>query len=199
MTALDDDFTGEQYLEWAREQMLESRVRAAELPTLGSEPLAGVPPVVAEAINRWVAGEARILVLTGPVGVGKTTLAARAFRRRLVREPGKWRSVPQLIAHLGLGFGTREHDEAVRLLDGRRMLALDDLDKARPTEYVAERLFAAIDGCYANGTGLVVTSNLTLSELGDRWPDPYGAAITSRLSSGVHLALEGADRRPPAA
>lgn len=168
-------------------------------------------PAAAGIMLEETAGEARdasrawatasgppILILSGPIGVGKSTLAAAAFRYRLRTRPGFWRTVPVLFAHLAAGFGSQRHDDAVALLDGRYMLALDDLDKARPTEYAAQHVFAAIDGCYANRTPLVVTTNLSMGGLASRWPEPYGEAIASRLTDRALarvVRLEGDDRR----
>lgn len=152
-----------------------------------------------DAAREWAAdGGTPMLVLTGPIGTGKTTLAAAAFRHRLRRRPGYWRTVPILLAHLSAGFGTQQHDEAVQLLDGRRMLALDDIDKARPSEYAAERIFAAVDSCYAHRTPLVVTTNLGMADLALRWPEPFGDAIASRLTDravSTVVRIEGDDRR----
>lgn len=178
---------------------VQRRIDSSGLPAgLGADLPTGAG-AAREAARDWAAGRGpTILVLAGPVGVGKTTLAAAAFRHHLARRAGYWRSVPVLFAHLSAGFGTPTHDQAVALLDGSYLLALDDLDKSRPTEYAAERLFAAIDGCYANRTPLVVTTNLSIGELVAHWPDPFGAAIGSRLTDRTVsrvVRMEGDDRR----
>jgi DNA replication protein DnaC len=147
--------------------------------------------------QRFGAGQVDGVLLTGAVGVGKTTLAGAAFARRLRNKPGYWRSAPGLLADLSAGMGTAVHGEALGVLTGRRMLGLDDLDKARPTEYAAEQLYAAIDNAYIHRLPLIVTTNLELSEIADRWPH-YGEAIASRLNGYCHAArVTGPDRRKP--
>lgn len=150
------------------------------------------------AATAWATGTGPKLglVLTGPVGVGKTTLAAQAFRHRLLGERGRWRSVPTLMAHLTAGFGTARYEEAVKLLDGTWMLGLDDLDKARPSEVAAERIFAAIDNTIASNKPLIVTTNLSLGQLGQRWPVEWSQPIVSRLVGHCEVVqMAGPDRR----
>ena len=73
---------------------------------------------------------------------------------------------------------------------------LDDLDKARPTDYGAEQIFLAIDHAVTHGRPLIVTSNLPLNRIADHWPQPAGHAIASRLLGYcVQHRLAGPDRR----
>jgi hypothetical protein len=180
-----------------RALMVERRRQESGIPdALRGLPLpdgAGGPETAA---RRWATGELRALLLTGPVGVGKTRAAASAAWERAEREPVRWVSVPVLFAQLGRGFGDEQRDDALTVLTGTGALVLDDLDKSRPTEYVAEQLFAAIDSRVAAGAALLVTTNLALSELAARFPEPYGEAIVSRLAGYCEaLAMEGPDRR----
>ena len=74
---------------------------------------------------------------------------------------------------------------------------LDDIDKARATEYAAEQLFEIVDACYSFGHQLVVTTNLRTDDLlehfrgADRKRNDdgfgrYGGAIVRRLLDGAH-------------
>jgi DNA replication protein DnaC len=137
------------------------------------------------------------LLLSGPVGVGKTHLAA-ATTGTCIRRGARvhWMSGPLLFARLQAGIGTDEHARVLSVLTGRDALALDDLDKARPTAYGAENVFLAIDGRVNNLVPLIVTTNLSISELAQHWPEPYGEAIASRIAGYCrHIKLTGHDRR----
>jgi DNA replication protein DnaC len=75
-------------------------------------------------------------------------------------------------------------------------MVLDDIDKGRPTEYGAEQIFLAVDQRVTHGSSLLVTTNLGLDELRDRWPETYGPAIVSRLVGHCELVrIDGEDRR----
>jgi DNA replication protein DnaC len=148
------------------------------------------------AARDWAANGGGLL-LTGPFGVGKTTIAAGALRARLLTgHIGHWTSTPLIMARLGSGFGTPQREAAVSVLTGRGALVLDDLDKTRPTDYGAEQIFLAVDGAVTSGRPLLVTTNLTGGELAARWPEPYGEAIASRLSGYcTAVRVTGPDRR----
>lgn len=152
------------------------------------------------AAHRWERGELLGLVLTGPIGVGKTRTAGTAAWGRLELAPLHWFSTPLLFARLGSGFGTQQRDEALEVLTGTTALVLDDLDKVRPTEYAAEQIFLAIDNRINAGAALLATTNLTLSALAEKFPDPFGEAIGSRLAGHCEtFAMHGVDRRLEAA
>lgn len=70
-------------------------------------------------------------------------------------------------------------------------LFLDDIDKARPTEYVAEQLFDIVDAAYSFGHQTVVTTNLSIDGLvthfgrADKDFGRFGGAIVRRLLDGA--------------
>lgn len=163
--------------------------RAARLSDLdGSQP--------ADAAVAWAAGSLRGLLLTGPVGVGKTHAAAAAAVAMTAERGVIWCSVPLLLAHLSTAFENPQHQAAIDALTGDRVLVLDDLDKVRATPYGAEQIFAAIDSRVSAERPLLVTTNLTLAEIADRFPQPFGEAIASRLAGYcAWYELTGADRR----
>lgn len=169
------------------------RLRDARLDQLdGDQPT--------DAAARWAAGDLPGLLLSGPVGAGKTHTAAAAAVAAIEHRPVMWCSVPGLLGQLAADRRDPRHVLALDALLGTRALVLDDLDKARPTAYAAEQIFAAIDGRVAGGHRLLVTTNLELDEIAARYPAPYGEPIASRLAGHcVWHRLAASDRRMGAA
>lgn len=168
---------------------LPERLRAASLSQLnGDQP--------SEDARRWAERQLTGLLLSGPVGAGKTYTAAAATTAALRHRQVLWCSVPSLLAVLGSDRQDPRHRQAIDALTGETALVLDDLDKARPTDYGAEQIFAAIDSRVSSGRPLLVTTNLELGEIATRYPQPYGEGIASRLAGHcVWHRLQRSDRR----
>jgi DNA replication protein DnaC len=153
------------------------------------------------AANRWSKGELRGLGLIGDVGLGKTTIAAAAVRdyiaRNLDRPTPRWIGTTQALTHLARSFGASERERVLEALTSRDLpLALDDLDKSRPSASAAEVIFQAIDSCITHERPLLVTTNLMPAQLATNWPSPHGEAIASRLVGYCELhRISGRDRR----
>lgn len=132
------------------------------------------------------------VLLHGPPGTGKTTIAAAAAMHRMNRYPLAWASVAHIIAALGASFTDDDRKHAVEILTGSGALMLDDLDKVRPSEYVLQHIFVAIDRRIQAGSPLFVTSNAAPDQLYEK----FGGPITSRLIGYCHvIELAGWDRR----
>lgn len=183
-----------------QERLAERRFAAAGLPAryggveLDQLDQRGCEDAFAAA-RRWATGDLDGLLLTGSYGTGKSTIAAGALRLLLRQRAGHWLPVPVLLARLGASFG-KGRDGVLDVLTGRGALVLDDIDKARPTDYAAEQLFLAVDTALAEGRPLLVTTNLVLGELAERYPAPCGEALVSRLVGYCHaIHVGGPDRR----
>lgn len=173
------------------------RLKQSGLPERHHLPLAELShaPEVLNAARGW-ATHGRGLLLTGGIGRGKTTIAGAACYQRLQARPVLWASAPLLLARLGSGHGTESRQWALNVLASTAGLVLDDIDKARPTEYGAEQVFLAIDQRVEHQTPLLVTTNLSPGQLAEKWPEPYGPAIASRLVGYCHvIQVTGPDRR----
>lgn len=183
--------------EKAAADRLASRIAAAGIPAQfcdGRLEGARFDSCAETVLEAWGTTESGV-VLEGPVGVGKTTLAGLAAWRYVRRRSLRWTTAPLLMARLGSGFGTEGKEWATAVIGGDHALVLDDADKARPTAYGAEILFAAIDQRISHEVPLLVTTNSPIAELATRWPEPYGEAIASRLASCRLVRLDGIDRR----
>lgn len=74
--------------------------------------------------------------------------------------------------------------EELRQNKQRYSIFLDDIDKARPTEYAAEQFFEIVNAIYDFRHQIVVTTNLGMQALTEHFnrADPrYGGAIVRRL------------------
>lgn len=149
-----------------------------------------------QAARDWARLDLRGVMLTGPFGTGKTTIAAGALLLLLRARHGRWVSAPTLMARLGAGFGSQQREWALDLVTARHALVIDDLDKTRPTEYGAEQIFNAVDNAVTRGQQLLVTTNLDPGQLAAKWPAPFGEAIASRLAGyTTAIVVAGRDRR----
>lgn len=144
------------------------------------------------AVRSWVA-QPRGLMLTGDVGVGKTTLAAAACWALLSTKPCRYLRGSGVMSVLGKDFADPERKRLVKLLDGSTAIVLDDIDKMRSSDFGRERLFDAIDSRLQAGAPILVTTNLMPSQLGQR----FGDSIKSRLTGDYFRVVKvaGVDRR----
>lgn len=149
-------------------------------------------PEAVHLAERWGRGQIHGLCLTGDVGVGKSWLAAAATWQMLWRRRVRWVDTAQLVSALRASFSDESREQATRVVTGHGPAVFDDLDKAKPTEYVREVLFAAINARVAAGSPLLVTTNLPIKKLGDH----LGKPLLSRLDGYCEVVeMVGPDRR----
>lgn len=118
----------------------------------------------AEAPSGW-------LLLMGPHGSGKTHLAAAiANYRRQKGDAPCFVVVPDLLDYLRRGFSgddARSHD-AFDEMKSAPLLILDDLDTQTNIAWVRDKLFQLLNYRHTARLPTVITTALTLDELGER-------------------------------
>ena len=161
-------------------------------------------------LDKWIGSPTRNVVITGPVGTGKTLFLISAastlasMTRFTPRSEGdnyysslwnvRFISAPETLDTLRNQYGQSRVGQDI--LDGYfvkpRILFLDDFDKVRPTEWALERLWIILNERIVWNRPTCITSNLNLLEIEDK----YGEAIASRLASDALLIeLDGKDQR----
>lgn len=135
------------------------------------------------------------LLLWGDVGTGKSFLAACIANALLEK------GVPVLMTNFSKilnQMGAMYSDERYRYIASFNrfsLLIIDDLGIERNTEYALEQVYAVIDERYKTGLPLIITTNLTISQL--RNPEDVAhARIYSRvLEMCMPVHVPGHDRR----
>jgi DNA replication protein DnaC len=148
------------------------------------------------AVHRWLSAGVRRgqnLVLSGPVGTGKTGLAIGALRElHLAGWASRYATVPDMLD----AMRPRDRNDPDSLLAadlgmGRlqrvRVLLMDDLGAEKESEWAAERLYLVINGRYERKLPTIVTTNKTLVEL----RDAVGERAISRLTEDSELVHVG--------
>jgi DNA replication protein DnaC len=119
----------------------------------------------AEAPSGW-------LLLMGPHGSGKTHLAAAiANDRRRRGETPCFVVVPDLLDYLRRGFNADDPRSSYEAFDEMKqapLLILDDLDTQTQIAWVRDRLFQLLNYRYTARLPTVITTALSLDELGER-------------------------------
>ena len=120
------------------------------------------------------------LVLTGPVGCGKTHLAASIANYRLQQgQPAVFVVVPDLLDHLRSSFAPESpmtYDVLFDSIKNAPLLILDDLGAQSTTPWALEKLFQLINHRYNGRLPTVITTSLNRSGL---------AGISKALASRV--------------
>lgn len=131
-------------------------------------------------VDEWPHDEGLGLLLVGPVGCGKSHLAAAAIQELLNRGVFCiFQSVPELLRRLRSSFGAEasSSDEMMKALEECELLVLDDLGSERWTAWAEEQIYTLIDYRYRHEMPTVVTTNMTLKQL----EKSLGTRIMDRL------------------
>lgn len=113
------------------------------------------------------------LFLQGPVGVGKTHLAAAVANYAIThqRVSTYFDEVPDLLDHLRATFDPNQpagYDERFHLIRDVGLLVLDDLGTENATPWAKEKLYQIINHRYMEQLPTVITSNVDHRKVEDR-------------------------------
>lgn len=135
-------------------------------------------------------------VLAGRFGSGKSLMMWMLYRHAIKQTPRKvvactlselldeFRAFIQSSVNRETPKIPRLNAAELRQTETPYSIFLDDIDKARPSEYAAEQFFEIVNAIYEFQHQLVVTTNLTVRGLADhfdRADDRFGGAIVRRL------------------
>lgn len=149
----------------------------------GAEPAFAAARDYARTTDGW-------LVLHGPVGVGKTHLAAaiaNAYAGRNLQAAVYFRVVPDLLDQLRATFDPDTgvaYDERFQQIRNANLLVLDDLGTENTTAWASEKLFQLINHRYNEQLPTVITSNARLDRIEERI---VSRMLDSRLSRYLYI------------
>lgn len=148
------------------------------------------------------------LLITGPVGCGKTTAAFAACRYMFhvgmtgwngLRWPLNFRywRMGSLLSELRRDENRRDEQAVtMKFVERCSILFLDDIGSMRQTDWVLDQTFMVLDARRSERRPVVATSNLPEPQLRDY----LGEAAYSRLAMGsVVIEMPGRDQREGAA
>jgi len=148
-------------------------------------------------VENWkqVRAENLGLLLWGDVGTGKSFAAACIANALLEQStPVLMTNFSKILNQMGTMY-SEERYQYIASFNHYPLLIIDDLGIERSTEYAKEQVYAVVDERYKANLPLIVTTNLTISQL--RNPESVAdARIYSRLlemCTPVHVG--GSDRR----
>lgn len=170
----------------------EARVRALRLPVTTDDEQALIfdtlePTRAVQAVRRWYATEAPLLVLSGPPGRGKTLAAAHT----IVRHGGRYVRALDLGRLYLAQFGA-EVVERSELARAQGVLVCDDLGTEHNPDAVGTALSELLDA-RRRGQRSIWATNLDQRAFGERYPD---ARLHSRMAQSAHWLIDaGGDLR----
>lgn len=135
--------------------------------------IAGTQQAFEEALNFAADPTHRWLVLSGPVGVGKTHLAVAIAQYAIEQNSmaAYFAAVPDLMDHLRSSFSPASeegYDDRFEEIRTAQLLVLDDLGTENATPWAQEKLYQIINHRYVERLPTVITTNVDIRKIDDR-------------------------------
>lgn len=135
------------------------------------------------------------LLLWGDVGTGKTFVASCIANYLLQKKVTVMMTSLIKITNDLQGFNIANKNEYMDNLNKFKLLILDDLGAERQSDYALEQVFNVIDSRYKNEQPVIITTNLTLTELKNPTDQKYKRIYDRILEMCVPLKFEGTSQR----
>jgi len=154
-----------------------------------------------EYAGSFAVGHNMGLIFTGTVGTGKTHLSAAIALKLLESEyTVVFGTVTTLLSQLRNTYNNdkQNEQEIFNRLVKCQLLILDDLGKEKVSDWVEQTVYELINTRYENNRPLIITTNMTLSNIRDKYQNT-GEAIVSRIIEMCRgVKMNGADWRKKA-
>lgn len=151
-------------------------------------------PQAVEAVNIFLNDLNGTLIFYGSFGVGKTHLLAALCNALIEKgETPRFATSPNLFTAIQQRIrNNQDYNDIIVSAATSKLLILDDVDKAKWSEFREEIYFAIIDTRVNRGLPTALSTN-RLTELASF----MGGAVASRLSIGqLAVEMKGEDQRP---
>lgn len=169
---------------------------------------------VMDYVSRVAPVGRNLLFIHGPYGVGKSHLAVAALRQCLlnhVSDEFPWRGYfCDWVEHCSLVQESWDSSDGVTegrlwgLMRSASILAIDDIDKRKPSEWAVGKLFEVIQHRYYHEKPTIITANHSIQELQKLWGESKaehirdaGGAILSRVMEQLwrQIGIKAKDQR----
>jgi len=139
---------------------------------------------VAAAIGKFVLSFRGLMVLTGPVGTGKSHLAVALMKKFGC---GRFISQNTILMKLRATYRNDRAEDIVESCKAAKFLALDELGDSTGSKDEFPALYEIVNHRYNEDLPTVITSNIDP----DAFPEIFGDRLADRLCACVRVRLKG--------